>query len=128
MDAEDLYILESDLLSACRVYSYEDGSTTQVYNMDMLTANDLYDVYLSGARSILRIDNPNAKSNRELIVFRDSFGSSIVPLLVQDYRTVTLVDIRYVNSQVLNNYIQFRNQDVLFLYSTLILNNSSTLN
>ena len=40
---------------------------------------------------------------------------------------VTVVDIRYISSQLLGNYLSFQNQDVLFAYSTLILNNSSTL-
>ena len=127
MEPETMYIMESDLLSSCRVYDYETGKYSQVYDESKLTSKDLYDVYLSGARSLLTIENPNAATNRELIVFRDSFGSSIVPLLVQGYAKVTLVDIRYINIEVLDRFITFRGQDVLFLYSTLVLNNSSTI-
>jgi len=61
------------------------------------------------------------------VLFRDSFGSSLAPLLIEFYSKITLIDMRYINS---NNYlemIEFDNQDVLFLYSTLIVNNSSTL-
>jgi len=76
---------------------------------------------------LLRIENPNAKTDRELILFRDSFGSALAPLLLQDYKTVTLVDIRYISSQLLGNFLTFQKQDVLFAYSTLILNNSTTL-
>lgn len=61
------------------------------------------------------------------MVFRDSFGSSLVPLLVQDYAKVTLVDIRYVASDFVGQFVDFHGQDVLFLYSTLVLNSSSTL-
>ena len=68
-----------------------------------------------------------AKTDKELIIFRDSFGSSLVPLLVKDYRTVTVVDIRYVASDFVGNFVDFHGQDVLLLYSTLILNNSNTL-
>lgn len=127
MDAEPMYIMESELLKACTVYNHETGETTSVYDMGKLQSKDLYDVYLSGAQALLTITNPNAKTHKELIVFRDSFGSSMVPLLVQDYRTVTVVDIRYADSNFLSRYIQFRNQDVLFLYSTLILNSASVL-
>jgi hypothetical protein len=127
MDAEPLYIMESEILKNCTVYNHETGETTAVYDMSKLESKDLYDVYLSGAQAMLTITNPAVKSNKELIVFRDSFGSSMVPLLVQDYRTVTVVDIRYADSNFLNRYIQFRNQDVLFLYSSLILNSSSVL-
>lgn len=127
MEPETMYILQSDLLDQCRVYDYESGSYTDVYNLEMLTSKDLYDVFLSGAKSLLTIENPNASTDRELIVFRDSFGSSIVPLLVQDYAKVTLVDIRYLGSQLLGRFLDFHGQDVLFLYSTLVLNNSATI-
>ncbi len=124
MDAETMYIMESDLLSGCTVYNYTDGKTTQVYDMDKLTSLDQYDVYLSGPQSMLRIENPNASTDRELIVFRDSYGSSLVPLLVQDYAVVTLVDIRanYIMPERLGSFIEFHGQDVLFMYSSLVLN------
>ena len=73
------------------------------------------------------IENPAATTNRELIVFRDSFGSSLVPLLVEGYAKVTLIDIRYVTSAYLGNFVDFHGQDVLFLYSTLLLNDSLAL-
>ena len=95
--------------------------------MSKLTSRDLYDVFLSGAASLLTIENPKAATDRELIVFRDSFGSSLVPLLVHDYKTVTLVDIRYIGSAFVGDKVDFHGQDVLFLYSTLVLNSSNSL-
>lgn len=127
MNGEDLYVMENPRLFTCRVYNYETDRYGSIYNMEKLSGTDPYDVYLSGAQALLRIENPTAETDRELVVFRDSFGSSLVPLLVQDYKTVTLVDIRYVSSRVLSEYLSFQNQDVLFAYSTLILNNSSSL-
>ena len=115
MDPEDLYYLESNLLKACEVYNYETGKYAPVYDTEKLSGNDPYEVFLSGPQTLLRIENPNAATEKELIVFRDSFGSSVVPLLVQDYKTVTLVDIRYMDSRM------------LFLYSTLVLNSGTTL-
>ena len=51
----------------------------------------------------------------------------MIPLLIADYKTVTVVDIRYVASSFLPQLVEFHGQDVLFLYSTSVLNNSSTL-
>ena len=127
MGAEEIYVMENSNLAACRVYNYETGEYGSIYDLPKLSGNDPYDVYLSGAQALLRIENPNAKTDRELILFRDSFGSSLAPLLLQDYKTVTLVDIRYVSSRLLGQFLSFQNQDVLFAYSTLILNNSTTL-
>ena len=125
--AETIYLMENQLLSQCKVYNHEKGSYGSVYDMDKLTGKDLYEVYLSGSQSLLTIENPNAGTDKELIVFRDSFGSSLVPLLLQDYKTVTVVDIRYISSAILDRFIDFHGQDVLFVYSTLVLNNSSAL-
>ncbi len=127
MEAEELYVMESDLLNDCTVYSYDLKADTAVYNMDKLTSRDLYDVFLSGPQSLLEIKNPHGTPGKELIVFRDSFGSSLVPLLVQDYAKVTVVDIRYVPSAMLDQFMQFTGQDVLFAYSTLILNAGAAL-
>ena len=126
MEPETLYLMESRLLESCRVYDHETGKTGSVYDRTKLDSRDLYDVYLSGARALLTIET-GANTQRELIVFRDSFGSSMVPLLVQDYAKVTLVDTRYISSDLLDQFIDFHGQDVLFLYSTLILNSSSAI-
>ncbi len=126
MEPETLYLMESKLLESCTVYDHETGKTGSVYDMTKLDSRDLYDVYLSGARALLAIET-GANTQRELIVFRDSFGSSMVPLLVQDYAKVTLVDTRYISSDLLDQFIDFHGQDVLFLYSSLILNSSSAI-
>ena len=62
-----------------------------------------------------------------MVLFRDSFGSSLAPLLLQGYRKVTLVDIRYMDPKLLGDYVNFQSADVLFLYSTLVLNSSGAL-
>ena len=128
MEPDSLTWLESETLNKCTVYDYETGKTGAIYDTARLTeSRDPYDVFLSGARALLTVENPNAKTDRELIVFRDSFGSSLVPLLLEDYAKVTLVDIRYVSSAKLDSFLNFHGQDVLFLYSTLVLNSSSSL-
>ena len=127
MEPDTMVILESQLLTDCAVYDHESGKTGSVYDRTKLDSKDLYDIFLSGSRSLLTIVNPNAKTDRELIVFRDSFGSAMIPLLLTDYAKVTAVDIRYIQPALLDRYIDFQGQDVLFLYSTLVLNNSETI-
>ena len=124
---ETITLMESELLDGCQVYNHETGKYVEVYDKSRLTSDDLYETYLSGAQSLLTIENPQGEKGKELIVFRDSFGSSIAPLLVQGYEKVTLVDVRYLQSAALDRYITFQGQDVLFLYSTLVLNDSATI-
>lgn len=127
LSPDTICLMKSNLLDGCRVYDYETGQTGSVYDESKQTSKDLYDVYLSGARSLLTIENPNAAADRELVIFRDSFGSSLAPLLVSDYAKVTLVDLRYLQSDYLGQFLTFHGQDVLFLYSTLVLNSSGAI-
>lgn len=127
MAPDAIVLLKSEGLENCAVYDFETGTTGAVYDETKLTSRDLYDVYLSGARALLTIENPAGEPGKELLIFRDSFGSSLAPLLVGDYSKVTLVDLRYIAPQLLENYLTFHGQDVLFLYSTLVLNDSSTI-
>ena len=127
MKPDVLTYLESPRLENCRVYHFETDSYKSVYDLSKGEGKDLYEVFLSGSVSLLTIEDPHAQTDRELIVFRDSFGSSLAPLLVQGYKSVTLVDIRYISSAMLDRFLDFHGQDVLFLYSTLVLNNSQQL-
>ncbi len=127
LPGETLYYLDSPLLEQCRVYDYESDSYLPVYNMDKAQGQDPYEMFLSGSRSLLVLENPNAKTDRELVIFRDSFGSSLAPLLAHGYASVTLVDIRYLPVERVSQLLEFKNPDVLFLYSTSVLNNSVTL-
>lgn len=117
---DELYVLDNDTLQNCTTYNYETQKSGSIY--EKTSSADKYDIYLSGATPLISILSPNSKTDKELLLFRDSFGSSLAPLLVEDYRKITLIDLRYISSSILGNYIEFKNQDVLFLYSTVILN------
>jgi len=127
LPGEELHYLTNEVLEQCIVYNYENNQTLGIYDLEKASGDDPYEIYLSGPVSLLKIENPNAETEKELIVFRDSFGSSLIPLLAEGYKTVTLIDIRYIQSDFLTNFVDFRNKDVLFLYSAVVLNNSETL-
>ena len=127
MDGEELVLLQNELLQNCRVTDPVTGKVTGIYDFEKQKSPDLYEIFLSGAQPILTIENPAGKEDKELVIFRDSYGSSLAPLLLSDYSRVTLVDIRYIHPDEVGNYVNFQNQDVLFLYSTLILNNGRSL-
>ncbi len=124
-EPDTITYLTSEILNNCTVYDYETGKTSGIYDFEKFEGKDGYDFFLSGTKALLRIDNPNATTDEELIIFRDSFGSSITPLLAEGYKSVYLVDIRYVMPDMLGNLIDFEGKDTLFLYSALILNSKA---
>ena len=119
--------LTNSTIENLSVFDYESNKEIPVYDLSQMDEADPYELYVGGPVSLVTIDNPNADSEKELIVFRDSFGSSLAPLLAEGYKKVTLVDIRYIQPGVLKSYVDFNGQDVLFIYSTMVLNNSETL-
>ena len=133
---DQLQVMESEPLKACKVYTYDDNLKkveVPMYDQSKLDSGDPYNMYLSGARvGLVRIENPNATTDKELVIFRDSFGSSIGPLLAASYKTVTLIDIREIpsaNLKVLARYVglDFTGKDVLMLFSTTVLNAGNEL-
>ena len=137
LPSEEIHYLTAAFMENCTVYDHQNGKEISFYDMEKAIGKDPYEMFLSGNLSVVTIENPNASTEKEMIVFRDSFGSSLLPLLAEGYRKITVVDIRYIQSsnlQVLRDkrtgepLINFRDaDDVLFLYSTLVLNNSGTL-
>ena len=127
LQPDRIVYLTNDATENSIVYNAETELYGPVYDLEKLGGRDPYDVYLSGAVPLLVIENPTAATDRELVIFRDSFASSLAPLLLEGYAKITLIDIRYINSSLIGNYISFSNQDVLFLYNTLILNSSEML-
>ena len=118
--------LTNEILASCTVFDYETGKTGTIYDLEKFeNGTDGYELFLSGTRALLRIDNPNATTDKQLVVFRDSFGSSLTPLLAEGYSSIYVVDIRYIHPDLLGNFIDFEGKDVLFLYSALILNSNS---
>ncbi len=121
---DTIYYLTNDVLDNCTVTDYETGKKLGIYDLEKFDSKEPYDIFLSGTKALLRIDNPAATSKKELVVFRDSFGSSLIPLIAEGYSSIYIVDIRYVASSLLGNMIDFEGKDVLFLYSTLVLNSN----
>ncbi len=124
---DEIRVLTNNIIESCIVYNYETHKTTPIYDMEKINSLDKYDVYLSGATPLLTIENPNSNTDKELIVFRDSYGSSLIPLLVEAYSKITVIDTRYISPRILCEYVEFKNKDILFVYSTLLINNSTSL-
>lgn len=80
-----------------------------------------------GASAFIEIFNNSNSEGKELIIFRGSFVSSIAPLLLEYYSKITIVDNRYIRSDYFLGKLDFNNHDIIFMYSTLLINNSSVL-
>lgn len=121
--------LTNDIIDGCKVTYYDTGMPEEgdMYNMEKAYGKDPYEMFLSGSAPLVTIENPYAETDKELVMFRDSFGSSLAPLMAEGYKKITVVDIRYIQSSFVGNFVNFDNCDVLFIYSTALLNNSTAM-
>lgn len=130
LSSENLICLQSSSFSNIKV-SYFNTKTMQMedgamYEELLFSGTDPYDVYLRGPQPLIIIENPDAATKKELYLFRDSFSSSLAPLLTGSYKKITLIDLRYLAGPVVEELVNVKeNSDVLFLYSVQILNDSS---
>lgn len=128
MAPDTLTYLESADTKAAEVTGPELDGAQPVYRPELLDGTDGYDVFLSGAQAVLTVTSPNVHNGRHLVLFRDSFGSSLAPLLLGSFERITLVDLRYVSAARLADYADLSDAtDVLYLCSTAVWNNGGTL-
>lgn len=131
---DTLSYLTSELLDKAVVYRASANSESlekaSLYSPDMFNKNDPYDLFLGGACSVVMLENPHYQGEeKELYLFSDSFGRSIVPQMLEGYSRVYMIDIRYIRSSRLPELISFKSgSDVLFLYSIETLAIASSLN
>lgn len=133
LDSETLYYCTSDSFDDVSVYVLNETTLKyeekEMYYIKGFSGTDPYDIYLHGAKPAIILENNNATTDKELIIFRDSFTSSLAPLLINSYKKITLIDLRYIATPLLNeNIVEFKDgQDVLIINCIDVLNNSSIL-
>ena len=83
--SDELKYLNNSVIRNCKVYNEETKKEEKIYNLNIVQeTKNKYDLFLSGATAMTTIINEQAETDKKLILFRDSFGSSIAPLLVKD--------------------------------------------
>lgn len=127
---EPMYYVTNQTIEQAKLYDYESECEREIYAWEELQEEtDPYNFFLNGPRALLTLQNPRMKgTGKKLLLFRDSFGSSAAPLLLEDYEEITLVDLRYVSVETASERIEFDEYDtVLFLYSSLMLHHSNSI-
>ncbi len=132
IDSEKLIYLTNKTLENVKVHTLNEKTLkmeeTKIYVESDYYNNDPYDIFLGGAKPLITIENENATSDKELYIFRDSYGSSLSPLLVEGYKKITIIDLRYIGTPLFKDYIKFEaGNDVLIINCIDVLNNSITL-
>lgn len=89
------------------------------YNEDFLTKKDKYSYFFGGNKSMIHIINNEAQG--DLLIIKDSYANSFIPLISRNYKNLYVIDPRYYKDSI-NKFISDNNiKNVLFLYNVLTI-------
>lgn len=110
-------------------YVVEYGDIAQksatIYNSDALSTKNKYEVFMGGNYSYVSIKT-TAQSEKNLLIFKDSYANTFLQFLLPYYRNIVIIDPRYYSDDCKKLLEEREITDVLFLYNmnTFALDNS----
>ncbi len=124
---EEMCYLTNSVTDTATVEHFTEKDFSGIYNTSKLESKDPYTLFLSGAAPVIKLINNEMAEGKELVIMGDSYSLSLAPLLLSEYKTVTIVDLRLIAGKIVNEYVDLSGKDVLMLYSDAVLNNSNML-
>lgn len=126
LDSIDIYVPKAGDLEYFVTYP-DQTKTCSLYESEMLEAKDKYTVFFGGNHSLVEI-RTTADTDRNLLIFKDSYANAYVQFLVPYYDKIFMVDPRYYYDDLNTILTAGGVTDVLFLYSgdTILTDTSLT--
>ncbi|MCR4605196.1 MAG: hypothetical protein K5639_04270 [Eubacterium sp.] len=87
-----------------------------LYHMDKLKEKDQYAVYLGGNDPVVTITNPSAAEDKTILIIKDSFANSFMPLLTNTYKSIVMIDLRYETRPMKLVLDTYQPDEILVLY------------
>lgn len=135
-DTIDYYTLkENEPKVKVSVYESYNNATGNVkyteydsmYFREFLNVKDKYSSFLGQNSPIVTVESDLANNDRSLLIIKDSYAHSIVPFLAKEYSKITMIDLRYINSD-LQLFVSLEDYDqLLFLYNVITLSDDENI-
>ncbi len=108
-------------------YVEEEKESNSVFVSEKLNEKSKYDVFFGG--NFAQIDiKTEAKSEKNLLVIKDSYANCVIPLLIPRFKTVIVVDPRYYNGNLQELIEKEDITDILWLYNVNTFLNDTSIN
>lgn len=114
-DTMEIFVNEPEGL---KVTSYPEGSPVEgkLYDFSFLEKKDKYSTFMGGNCPLHEIVT-GTEGKPSLLIIRDSYTDSLLPLLLDDFSEIHVLDLRYYRAS-LKSYIELNDFDsVLVCYS-----------
>jgi hypothetical protein len=94
----------------------ENKKATSLYDSKWLDEKDKYQVFLGGNHAEIDIKT-TSKSNKTLLIIKDSYANSFIPFLIPHFKEIRVIDLRYYRGEIKKLTEDNQITDVLFLYN-----------
>ena len=93
--------------------------TNSFYQEEFLDKKDKYSYFFGGNKALIHIVNNNEQG--DLLIIKDSYANSFIPLIARNYKNIYVIDPRYYKDDI-SKFINKNNiHNVLFLYNVLTI-------
>lgn len=106
-------------------YVEEERVTTSVFDQQKLNTKSKYEVFFGGNYPEVVIES-SASNEKVLMIVKDSYANSLIPLLIPHYKKIIVIDPRYYNGNIQDIIDTESVTDMLWLYNAnTFLNDTS---
>lgn len=112
---EPMCVYSSDTIEEAEVFYLDDKQQQRIYVREHALGMDPYSVFSNGPSSFMKIENKYDTDGKSLLMVRDSFASSLAPLLIPYYQTIYMVDLRYTSWDYIRDQVSDVD-DIVFVY------------
>lgn len=125
-DTIDIYALANNepqvKVSVYKSGAEPDSTYDSLYFREFLDVKDKYSTFLGQNVPRIDIDSdiPQENDNGSLLIIKDSYAHSLIPFLTKNYSHITVLDLRYINSDLSNIGVNLKDyENVLFMYNVI---------
>lgn len=88
-----------------------------IFFREYLSKKDKYSVFTGPNQPLVSIKT-DSQSNEKLLLIKDSYAHCMIPFLLEHYKQIDMVDLRYLKDPLNNSLNLNRYNQILFLYNT----------
>jgi len=105
-------------------YVYYDDTkeiSDSLYNYKYLEEKDKYSFFLDNNHSLIYIENLDIDNEESILIIKDSYANSFIPLIASNYKYIYVIDPRFYNLSISDYINENKIEKVLFVYNVLTM-------
>lgn len=114
-DTIEWYNTDPDNQIETSMLGFENGKTVPYASPLFDKTKVSYDFFLSGDHPLAELTNKNNPTGKTILIIRDSFANAFAPWIINNYKTVVLVDPRTYQANLEDVLDEYHPDDVLIM-------------